>query len=109
MKGSFVLVIGGIVFVGISAFIIYKRVLVSENSKKQNDKVLKYEEEPVNTDFIREKENMANTIKKRHNEAAQEIKRSLETIYNENKVEEKQTENSELLHNIEKDLDDLLK
>lgn len=111
MKGSIVLVIGGVVVVGAAAYVIYKHL--KSQTEDQAEKVTapfpKDEPTVTSTDFSQVKEDAATTIKDRHSEAAQVINESLQTIFDRENAEEVITENSESLDKIDDDLDNLLK
>ena len=111
MKGSIVLVIGGVVVVGVAAYIIYKHL--QSQTEDQAEKVTApfSKDEPTVTcsDFSQSKEDATDKIKARHSEAAHVINESLQTIFNEENAEKVKTENSESLDKIDDDLDNLLK
>ena len=109
MKGSIALVIGGVVVVGIAAYVIYKRLQPAKEEQSQQSNTPVRKEGPTTSDFTQVKEDAASAIKDRHVEAAQVINESLQTIFNEKDVENVKTENSETLDKIDDDLDDLLK
>jgi len=109
MKGSMVLVIGGVIVVGIAAYVIYKKLQPSKEEQPQQSSAPIRKEAPVTSDFVQTKEDAASAIKSRHIEASQIINESLQTIFNEKDIENVKTENSETLDKIDDDLDDLLK
>ena len=111
MKGSIVLVIGGVVVVGAAAYVIYKRLKsqTEDQAEKVTAPIPKAESTVTSTDFSQVKEDAVTTIKDRHSEAAQVINESLQTIFNEENAEEVITKNNELLNKIDDDLDNLLK
>lgn len=109
MKGSIALVIGGVVVVGIAAYVIYKQLQPTKEEPSQQSNTPVCKKEPATSDYTQVKEDAASAIKDRHVEAAQVINESLQTIFNEKDIENVETENGETLDKIDDALDDLLK
>lgn len=120
MKGSKILIIGGIVVAGVVAYELYKHYqsvkdtcdtpLKDEDyaSPVQNDIPMVHSSEEPTSDAFETKETVVSSVKDRHCEAARVMEESLNTIFN-NDEEVIISENSKTLNQTNNDLNDLLK
>lgn len=122
MKGRAFFIIGGIVVAGVIAYEIYKhfskpmdrgygkKPSPSEDSSAANDvpesESLKARSTTAD-EVYKAKAAIVHSVRERHGEAARVMEESLNTIFKETN-DEVITENSELLGNTSKELDDLL-
>jgi len=121
MKGSKILIIGGIVVAGVVAYELYKHYRsvkdICETNPKDEDyaspiqtdsPIVDSSEEPA-SDAFETKEAVVASVKERHYEAARVMEESLNTIFKENNEEVIVSENSDALNQTSNDLNDLLK
>ena len=121
MKGSKILIIGGIVVAGVVAYELYKyyrsvKDICDTNPKDedyaspiQTDSPIVDSSEETASDAFETKETVVASVKERHYEAARVMKESLNTIFKENNEEVIVSENSDALNQTSNDLNDLLK
>ena len=115
MKASTFLIVGGAAIIGVVVYNKYKAI----QSKKEDpdtkscflNKILDSDafSISINDDIIHIKAASTSAITERHLEAAQTIESSLQTIFDDSKLDTIETENSKALEKIDADLDDLLK
>lgn len=121
MKGSKLLIVGGLVITTVIAYEVYKHYQSSKESckectsaddsaepKQNDDPPAIFSEIPV-TDTYKAKESAAASVKERHFEAAKDIEESLNTIFKENNDATIVSEHSSILNQTNSDLNDLLK
>lgn len=121
MKGSKILIIGGLVVAGVIVYEIYKHHHSSKGfyevstsdadgaTPKQNDNPPVDSSTKPASDIYETKDTVVASVKERHDEAARVIEESLKTIFKENDEESVASENSDTLSKTSSDLDDLLK
>lgn len=120
MKGSKILIIGGIVVAGIVAYELYKHYHSAKDtyntptkdedytSPVQKDSPVHSPEEPT-SDVFETKETVVASVKERHYEAAKAMEESLNTIFKDSDEEAIISENSDALNQTGNNLKDLLK
>lgn len=122
MKERIFLIIGGFIVVGVIAYEVYKHfqnIKDNYNEKKPITEDDSYTAQAASlysepytasaTDVYETREDVAGSVKERHNEAAKAMKESLNNIFRENEYKDILTENSKILDKTSKALGDLLK
>lgn len=121
MKGSKILIIGGLVVAGVVAYELYKHYRsvkdtcetkhkdVDYTSPMRKDSSTVHSSEAPASDVFETKETVVDSVKERHFEAARVMEESLNTIFKENDEEVIISENSDVLNQTSNDLNDLLK
>lgn len=121
MKGSKILIIGGIVVAGVVAYELYKHYHSAKDtyntnpkdedytSPVQKDSPMVHSSEESASDVFETKETVVASVKERHYEAAKVMEESLNAIFKDDDEEVIISENSDALNQTSNDLNDLLK
>lgn len=121
MKGSKILIIGGLVVAGVIVYEIYKHYHSSKDSyqvstpdadntvPKQNNTLPVDSSAKPASDIYETKGTVVTSVKERHYEAARVMEESLNTIFRENDEETIVSENIDTLSKTSSDLNGLLK
>lgn len=114
MKSGILIIVGGVVIViavcGVYSFFKSKsKSNEIESVPKERESDGREQVFSKADDVIIVKHDAEETIRNRHNEAAQEISASLHSIYDDGATDDIKTENSEALDKIDEELDNLLK
>lgn len=113
------LMVGGVVAVGASVYLLYKKK-GAENNGETNSVDIRASKQPsvIPTEVHSEsrkprvdevKAEVAASVVERHGTAAEAVRESMESIFSQDSEEDVITENTERLHKIGDDLDDILK
>lgn len=115
MKGSTIVVFGGLVAVGAVSYCIYKYKQASKDKTDslsvcvvQNADNLVQQASEVG-DFVNLKTDTSEIVSDRHEKASRVISESLQTIFRESNSEDFMTENMGEMDTLDIDLEDLLK